>query len=373
MTHNDDATPVRYAVIGQGFFAQAAVLPAFAHAENARLVALVSDDPEKLNELGDRYHIDPQLRGGYEVYDMLLASGQVDAVYIALPNDMHRDFCLRAAANRIHVLCEKPMAPVEEDCQAMIQACATNGVQLMIGYRLHFEAGNLTAIRTAHEGEIGEPRIFSSVFSMQVREGNIRTQGARAGGPLNDIGIYCINAARYIFRSEPTEVMAYMGAGAGDPRFREVEECVAATLRFPGDRIATFVASFAAADIARYEVIGTEGTMTVNGAYEWSEDIHLAISKGGKSRTRTFPRRDQVAAELVYFSRCIREDQTPEPSGYEGLADVRIMEAIRTSARTGRLIPIQAIRKEQRPDLGQSIHIKPHGKARLVNAQPPSK
>jgi predicted dehydrogenase len=362
---------IRYAVVGQGYFAQAAILPAFQHAENARLVALVSGDPVKLQELGDKYQV--PLRCTYPEYDALLASGDIDAVYIALPNDQHCDYTVRAASHGIHVLCEKPMAVSEAECRAMIDACATHSVQLMIGYRLHFEAGNLTAIDLVREGEIGEARIFNSVFSMQVREGNTRLQAARGGGPLNDIGIYCINAARYVYRCEPTETMAYLGTRVGDRRFDEVEESAAVTLCFPDDRLASFVCSYAAADVARYTVVGSEGSLVVDNAYEWTNDIKLQITKQGKTSTRTFPRRDQVAAELVYFSRCIRENVMPEPSGEEGLADVRILEAIRRSAQTGQRVAIEPVDQHMRPDPEQEIRIKPHGEPKLVHVEPPSR
>src|SRR5689334_15431189 len=129
--------PVRYAVVGLGHIDQVAVLPAFAHAhENSALAALVSDDPEKLDRLGRQY--DVARRVGYDGYDQLLASGEIDAVYIGLPNHLHADYAIRAARAGVHVLCEKPMAIGEADCRAMIEAAEAGGVRLMIAYRLHF-------------------------------------------------------------------------------------------------------------------------------------------------------------------------------------------------------------------------------------------
>ncbi|HYC78163.1 MAG TPA: Gfo/Idh/MocA family oxidoreductase, partial [Planctomycetota bacterium] len=232
---------VRYAVVGQGYIAQAAILPAFKHAKNSELAALVSDDPVKLRELGRKYDVAGLY--DYRQYDQLLWSEEIDAVFIALPNDMHRDFSVRAAEAGVHVLCEKPMALSEEDCEAMIAAAEDHDVRLMIGYRLHFEEANLRAIEIVQNGEIGEPRYFSSCFSMQVEAGNIRVTAARGGGPLWDIGVYCINAARYLFRDEPIEVQAF-AENNGEARFAETPEAVAATLRFPGARLASFVCSF---------------------------------------------------------------------------------------------------------------------------------
>jgi len=361
---------VRYAVIGQGYFSQVAVLPAFKAALNAELVALVSDDEAKLGELGERYSVEHRL--GYDDIDSFLKSGLVDAVYIALPNHLHRTYTERAAAAGVHVLCEKPMALNEEDCLAMIAACRVHRVKLMIAYRLHFEAGNLAAIESVRGGKIGDPRYMNSVFSMQVREGNSRLQAKLGGGPLNDIGIYCVNAARYLFDDEPTEVLAATYR-SDDPRFTEVDESVSAVLRFSNGRSAMFTASFGAADVARYVVVGTKGMLEVENAYEFASPISHTLTTGEKRKqVRRFPKRDQVAAELLYFSDCVLEDREPEPNGWEGLADVRILDAIRLSASTGRAVTLEPFYEAERPDGTQEITVKAHGKPRLVNADPPS-
>src|SRR5919109_4884539 len=135
---------IRYAVVGLGHIAQVAVLPAFAHAGNSELTALVSDDPEKLEKLGRKYRV--KNRYSYAEYDECLAGGEVDAVYIALPNHLHREYSERAARAGVHILCEKPMAVTEEDCLSMIRVAEENQVKLMIAYRLHFEEANLKAI-----------------------------------------------------------------------------------------------------------------------------------------------------------------------------------------------------------------------------------
>ena len=155
-----------------------AVLPAFGHAENSELTALISDDPEKLEKLGRRYKV--KGRYSYDQFDECLRSGVVDAVYIALPNHLHREYTERAARAGVHVLCEKPMAVTEEDCLAMIRAAEENGVKLMVAYRLHFEEANLKAIELVQGGRLGEPRLFDSVFTMQVKPGDIRLNSAGA-------------------------------------------------------------------------------------------------------------------------------------------------------------------------------------------------
>ncbi|MEO8703278.1 MAG: Gfo/Idh/MocA family oxidoreductase, partial [Kofleriaceae bacterium] len=269
-------------------------------------------------------------------------------------------------------MCEKPMAPTEAECMQMIRACEQRHVRLMIAYRLHFETANLVAVELARGGEIGEPRMFSSVFSMQVRPGNIRTQPRRGSGPLYDIGIYCVNAARYLFRAEPLEVTGIKLAGR-DPRFASVDEAYAVMMRFPAERVAQFTCSFGAHDRAHYQVIGTEGFLTLDNAYEYAAEMGLHVEGKHGVKSRTFKKRDQIAAEIEYFARCIREGIDPEPSGWEGLADVRILQAVQASTRFGRAVPIDAVPRSRRPDLSNEIRVPPHELPPLVDVEQPSK
>ncbi len=181
------ASKLRMAVIGQGYFAQAAVLPAIEQLDDVELTALVSGSRHKLDELGARYGV--RSLWHYDQLDTLFASGRIDAVYIATPNDLHAQLTVLAARHRLHVLCEEPMAPTDAECMQMIRACEQRGVKLMIAYRLHFEAANLVAIELARGGEIGDPRIFMSTFTLQIRDGNTRVQPRRGAGPAYDIGI----------------------------------------------------------------------------------------------------------------------------------------------------------------------------------------
>lgn len=160
---------IRYAVVGLGHIAQIAVLPAFKNArKNSKLVALVSGDKEKLKLLGDKYKVEKRYL--YSEFEQCLRSGEVDAVYICTPNFYHRNIMETAAKYGIHVLCEKPMAITTEDCYSMINEAEKNNIQLMVAYRLHFEAANLEAIKIAHSKKIGDPKIFNSVFTMQIKD-----------------------------------------------------------------------------------------------------------------------------------------------------------------------------------------------------------
>lgn len=362
---------VRYAVVGLGHIAQVAVLPAFAHAENSELAALVSDDPEKLEKLGRKYKV--KARFSYDQYDECLKSGMVDAVYIALPNHLHREYTERAARAGVHVLCEKPLAVTEEDCLAMIRAAEENEVKLMVAYRLHFEEANLKAIDLVQQGKLGDPRLFDSVFTMTVKEGDIRLNPRElGGGTLYDIGVYCINAVRNLFGAEPMEVVAF-SANNGDPRFLQCEESTSAILRFPGrERLASFTCSFGAADVSSYRVVGTEGDLELNPAYEYAGALKQRITINGRTRERTFPKRDQFAPELLAFSECILTGAAPEPSGWEGLADVRVIRALYRSADSGQPVTLEPFDKEDRPSLDQEIRRPAVQKPELVNTEAPS-
>lgn len=364
-----DGKRVRYAVIGLGNIAQVAVLPAFSHAkENSELVALVSSDAEKRAELGKRYGVEHV--GSYDELEGVLERSQADAAYIATPNSTHRELTERIAKAGVHVLCEKPMATSVADAEAMIRVCEENDVKLMVAYRLHFEEANLKAIETLKEGKIGEVRAFVSEFSQQVRPGDIRTRRDLGGGALFDMGIYCLNAARYLFGSEPIEVFAFQTSG--DDRFHGVDETTMAVLRFPGHKLAQFVSSQGLADTSSYRVLGSKGTLRLEPAYGFAGELECHLTIEGKLDTFTYPKRDQFAPELVHFSDCILEDREPAPSGEEGLADVRVLEAIATSARTGQSVLLQSFERGRYPDLSLEIRKPPVDKPETVNAPPPS-
>jgi len=247
----------------------------------------------------------------------------------------------------------------------------------MVAYRLHFDEANLAAVELLDRKKLGEPRYFASGFSQQVTEGNIRVSAERGGGPIYDIGIYCINAARYLFKSDPTEVMAFRASKEGDERFREVDEQMAVLMRFPEDRLASFVCGFGAAKESFYDVVCTEGRLRLDPAYEHARPLRLEITPGTKGETKTvdFKHRDQVAAEISYFAECIRGNSAPEPSGEEGLADVRIIEAIHESAQRQLPVAVRAgVEGEPRPTGTQARAI-PHRaeKPKTVNVQPPSR
>jgi predicted dehydrogenase len=360
---------VGYAVIGLGHIAQSAVLPAFAHAKNSRLVALVSSDPDKRARLGRKYRCD-----AFDPRDLddVLDLPDVDAVYIAEPNDKHVDFAVRCAKEGVHVLCEKPLAVSEEECRRMIDACRENGVKLMTAYRLHFEEANLEAVKLIEQGKIGDLRYFSSTFAYQVRPGNIRTSAERGGGAIWDLGIYCVNAARYLFRADPVEVFALRIDRRADQRFAEVHEGMSVLLKFPGDRVAQFTVSFGSYEQDHYRLVGTRGHIEIEDAYEYAGPRELRLSVGGKERVRRFKPADQFAPELIAFSRAILQDTSVEPDGEEGLRDVRVIVAALRSARENRPLTLSWPARSRRPEPSDRMYRPPVREPRLIGVEAPT-
>ncbi len=348
---------IRYGIVGLGHIAQTAMMPAFVHAkENSVLCALISGDPVKLAKLGKTYGVSNLYsRDGLEE---CLASGDIDALYVATPNNKHKDIVQLAAHHGIHVLCEKPMELDEISCQSMIDSADAHGIKLMIAYRLHFETANLQAIEIARSKRLGELKVFSSVFTMQLQDRkNIRLQAEMGGGPLYDIGIYCINAARNIFHQEPIEVFA-IPSSTGDSRFTEVDEMVSVIMRFPKGQLATFTVSFGAAEASSYDLIGTTGRIHIESGYDYAHPMELEITRDKVVKKKKFQKKDQFASELIYFSNCILNNIKPEPSGLEGLADVRVIEAVNRSLKGRCSVTLSAEEAPQKvkwPSMSQRI------------------
>ena len=349
-------------VIGGGAIAESAHIPAAIDLVGARRTIVAEPSSSRRNELAMLWQ-DISLIADYRE-----ALQECDAVIVATPPHLHAPIACDSLDAGCDVLCEKPLAIDEEDCHEMIGACSEHRVKLMTAYRLHFDRANLQAIELIRDGAIGTPRIFNSLFTMQVRDGNIRLQHALGGGTLYDIGIYCINAARYLFRAEPTEGFAY-AANNGEKRFREVDEMTGALLRFPNERLAAFICSFGASDSAVYEVVGTRGILRVKQAYEHSEPMEMEITVDGHVQKRKFPKRDQFGPELVYFSDCILKNKEPEPSGAEGLIDVQIIRSLLKSTRLGMPVKLNSPVRTDRPSLRMEIRRSPVHAHRLVRAR----
>ena len=227
-------------------------------------------------------------------------------------------------------------------------------VKLMIAYRLHFERGICKRWSAVNSGKIGETRVFISIFSQQVKTGNSCLKADIGGGPIHDMGVYCINAARYLFRADPVAVMAW-NTGHESKRRLEVTATTTAVMRFRDDRIASLTCSFGITDRSTFEVVGTKGTVRMDPAYELLETLKVEMTVGKRTTKRSFPKCDQFAPELMYFADGILNNKEPEPSGRQGLADVRIIEAILESAEGNRPVAVKQTNVSARPHMKQEI------------------
>jgi predicted dehydrogenase len=335
------------AIVGVGRISVNEMLPAFAQSKHAKPAALVSGDRAKALKVAHQYNIPESAVLDYKDYDKLATMPEVQAVYIALPNSMHAEYTVRAAKAGKHVLCEKPMANSVAECEQMIDACRKAGKKLMIAYRSQYEESDRTLLKMIRNQELGQLKEFISVNSQHMADPqHWRLKRALAGGgALPDVGLYCINAARFLSGEEPIEVMGSTYATPGDPRFKEVEESCQFVLRFPSGFIATCSTGYSSHKSQMFRLNGTTAWAELSPAYAY-QGITLKVSRqvGGKEYASTIQadNKNQFAAELDHFAACIQQDRAVHTPGEEGLQDQRIMEAIYASARTHRPVQLKA-------------------------------
>ncbi len=341
---------VGFAIVGLGRLALEEILPAFAASKRCRVTALVSGDAAKAEKVAAQYGVPKKSVHDYASFDRLKDDPAVDVVYIVLPNSLHAEYTARAAQAGKHVLCEKPMANSVAECQQMIDACNRAGRKLMVAYRMQYEPYNREVIRLARGGELGRLRALSAV--------NGQTQGdptqwclklaLAGGGPLPDVGIYCINAARYLTGDEPTEVQAMMYRPDGDPRFAEVEEEVSFSLRFPGGFTATCVTSYGFHDAKSYRLLGESGWAELDPAFPYQGQRLRVGRKANGSQVETIEERslapkNQFALEMDHMAVCVTADKRPHTPGEEGMQDMKIVAAIYDAARTGTVVKLPPV------------------------------
>lgn len=332
------AKQIGYAVMGLGALARTSILPAFPRAlHNSRLVAVISRDRDKAQAVGEQFRAAPY---GLDEFRQCLQREDVNALYIALPTSLHCDYAVEAARAGVHVLCEPPMALVADECRRMNRTCQTNRTKLMLAYRFHFRPASLKAIELVRAGEIGSPKTVSSDYTIRVEDPTSPyLQRRMGGGTVYYLGVKSINAARSLLGFEPVQVMA-MTARMNRRYGGDVDEGAVALIRFPDERLANFHTSFGEEPRADLTIFGEDGLIRLNDPYENVGEMTLAIKTQGERRELRFEPTDAFAATLAYFSDCIIHDRQPEPSGVEGLQDVRMIEAIYRSSRDGRPVTL---------------------------------
>ncbi|HTT10706.1 MAG TPA: Gfo/Idh/MocA family oxidoreductase [Burkholderiaceae bacterium] len=324
---------VRYAVVGAGWISQEAFLPAVEQTGNSEVVALVSGDLAKAKQLAAFYGIRDIY--AYEQFDAMARSGAVDAVYIATPNSSHARYAERAADHRLHILVEKPLATTAAEAESMVAAANAAGVHLVTAYRLHNDPGTIKVMEMIREGAIGDPRYFWSAFCFQIAAGNHRLRKDHWGGPLQDLGVYCVNAARHVFAGEPVEVHALSAGDSDDPRFAEVDAGITATMRFEGSRIASFYAGFGSEATDVFQVLGTRGSLELQHAYLFGAARTILLKRGAAVDRIDVPETDNFSGMIACFSDCILQGTRPLVDSGEGLADMRALLAIVDAAERG--------------------------------------
>ena len=363
---------VRYAIVALGDIAQEAMLPGIAHTGNSEVVALVTGDPEKARGVGERYGVKDTYT--YEQFGEMLRSGTVDAIYLATPNWRHAEFAVPALKAGIHVLVEKPLEVSTAKCQEILDAQRSSTAKLMVAYRLHFEPATLATIDMVRDGELGEVLLFTSTFAQMVSPENHRAHSGITAGPVFDMGPYPINAARYIFGAEPTEVVSAAGSRHPEAGLGDFDDTVAVTLRFPEGRLAQFVVSYYANTLDTYAVVGTKGSIQMNPAYMYGKSLEQAITIGESKSQESFKNTDHFGGEMKYFSDCILNDQDPEPDGEEGYADVRVIEGIVRALETGASQVLEPFTRTRRIDTkAQKQTLAAQRAPELVNTSNPGK
>lgn len=330
-----------WAIVGLGSLAINQILPAFAKCEKSRVVAFVSGHPDKANKLALRYNVNPKNIYNYQNYDSIKDNPEVDVIYIVLPNGMHAEYTIRGLQAGKHVLCEKPMANSSAECRQMIDAAKKADRKLMIAYRCHYEPFNKEAIRIARSHELGPTQMILADAGFAAGDpAQWRLHKALSGGgSMMDIGIYALNAARYLTGEEPTEVNAMSFTDRNDPRFKEVESNVIFQLRFPSGVLANCSSSYSYFHQSHYRVMGTEARLEMDPA-TWYNGNRLWIERGNKIEQIELQEADHFALEMDHMSDCVMQNKEPLTPGEEGLRDLTIIEAVYEAAKSGKTVKL---------------------------------
>ncbi|MEH1770686.1 Gfo/Idh/MocA family protein [Nostoc sp.] len=341
-----------FAIVGLGRLALEEIMPAFAECKLAKPTALVSGDAAKANLVAQQYGIKPQNVYNYQNYDNLRNNPDVDVIYIVLPNSMHREYTVRGAKAGKHILCEKPMATTVEDCQQMIDACKQSDRKLMIAYRCQYEPHHRAMIQMIRSKELGTVKVIQA-DNGQNQGGDLnqwRLKRALAGGGcLPDVGVYCLNATRYLTGEEPIAISAQIFTTPGDPRFKEVEESVTFQLRFPSGILGICSTSYGFHEGRRFRVFGSDAWGQLDPAFSYN-GLRMMVSR--KSPTNSMAEnvsevriseKNQFALEIDHFADCVIQNKQPHTPGEEGLQDQKLIALIYEAAQTGKTITLPRV------------------------------
>ena len=325
---------VGFAVVGLGTIAQGFVLPSFAKSKNAKLVAVVSREKDKAARVARKFK--PSAHYSNAEYAACLANPEVSAVFVATPNGLHESFTVQAAQAGKHVLCEKPLAATAEQAARMVEACRRNGVLLMTAYRKYFEPSTLYLKQLIQNGELGRIDVIHTAFSELYVPGKslpwLVDSNLAGGGPLMDLGVYCVNTTRWLVEEDPTEVSAQSWS-RDTVTFWDVEEGITFRLRFPSGLVVQGSSSYGAVLSSLIYVQGTKGWASLTPAFPFDEVRRLTGKIGKRSIERKFPIIDEFGLEISEFAAAIQKQRQVECDGVQGHRDMVILESIYNSAR----------------------------------------
>jgi predicted dehydrogenase len=328
---------IGFALAGLGSLSTYQIAPALQKTKFCRLTGIITGHPDKAERWKAQYDIPDKNIYNYDNMEKMADNPDIDAVYVVTPNGLHADHAIKAAKAGKHVLCEKPMEVSVEKCQQMIDACKAAGRLLAIGYRLHFEPTNLECVRLVREKVFGDLKVINAGFGFRMGDPTQwRLKRALAGGgPLMDVGIYALQATRYLTGEEPVLVSGV--ETKTDPvKFSEVEESLAWQMKFPSGVIANCSTTYNAEGLDYYAAYADNGWFQLHPAYNYDGN------RGNRSDGQViqFPDIDQFAAEMDDFAQCILENRPTKVPGEEGLRDVKIMMAIYEAAKTGKTVEL---------------------------------
>jgi predicted dehydrogenase len=320
-----------FALCGLGELSAGQIAPALLKTQRCRLAGIITDTPAKAAQWQRQYAVPAHSVYTYDTMARMADNPDIDVVYVVTPNALHLPHATAAAKAGKHVFCEKPLETSVERCQQLIAAVKAARRRLGVAYRCRFEPHHRECIRIAREHEFGPLRMIDAYFGFNADPGGWRLKRALSGGgPLMDVGIYALQATRYLTGEEPLWVLASIATGEA-PRFSEVEASVSWEAGFPSGTLSQCGASFASTSAGYVRAIGETGWFGLDPAFNY-RGIRGQRSDGG---SLDFPDIDQFVAEMDDFARCIQEETASLVDGAEGLRDVRAMMAIYQSARTG--------------------------------------
>ena len=333
---------INFALAGLGMLSTNQIAPALQLTKHCRLAGIITGTPAKAEQWKAKYGIPEKNIYNYDTMRRLADNPDIDVVYVVTPNGLHPEHVIKAAQAGKHVLCEKPMANSAKDCEAMIAACKKAGVKLAIGYRCQFEPHHQECIRLAREKIFGDLKLIEASFGFRVGDPakfpHIKWRLEKklaGGGALMDVGIYALQATRYLAGEEPVYVSAT--ETKTDPvKFREVDETICWTLKFPSGVIANCSTTYNFNGMNRSTAYAEKGWFGLDPAYGYTGQKGLRSDK----QEITFDQVNHFAAEMDDFARCILDNRPSRVSGEEGLRDLKVIEAIYKSIATGKVVKL---------------------------------